>query len=79
MDWIVLSLVLSIVLTIVLNVGVRAFPGATERATQRFDRWASEDAGDDRRVRVRVYFPWKAMLIASVVLTIVLNLLARRG
>lgn len=79
MDWIIASLVLSLVLTIALNVGVRAFPGTTQRATQRVDRWASEAAGDDRRARVRVYFPWKAMLIASVVLTVVLNLLARRG
>jgi hypothetical protein len=73
MSWLIGSIVLSVVLTVVLNLGVRAFPHATERAVRRAEEWP-----DDGR-RVRVFFPWKAMLIASIVLTIVVNVFARRG
>jgi hypothetical protein len=72
MSWLVASLVLSIVLTVVLNLAPRAFPRASERATRRVD-----DGGAAQPSGVRVYFPWKAMLIGSVVLTIVVNVLAR--
>ena len=69
------SLVLSIVLTIVLNFAVRAFPRATDRGIRRLDGWAQSVPDDGRRLRV--YFPWMAMLIGSIVLTIALNLLVR--
>ena len=75
MSWLVLSLVLSVVLTVALNVGVLAFPSGTRRLPQRTDAWL-----DTRAVhhspRVRVFFPWKAMLIGSVVLTVLVNLVA---
>jgi hypothetical protein len=63
----------SVVLTIVLNLGARAFPRAGERSARRLDDWASAQPSG-----VRVYFPWKAMLVGSIALTIVLNLLIRR-
>ena len=85
MDWLVLSIVVSVVLTIVLNLGLRLFPGAGDRAGRRMETWAAPDPDDrtdtsvPRRppTRVRVFFPWKAMLIASLVLTILLNLVIR--
>jgi hypothetical protein len=72
------SIVASIVLTIVLNVAIRAFPGIGEWMHDRMARLAERTANDvgrepDRR-RVHVYFPWKAMLITSVVLTVAINL-----
>ena len=78
MRWIVVSLVLSVVLTVVLNVGLRAFPNAGRRAARRLDDLASpspsvDDARRSER-RVRVYVPWKAMIVGSIVLTVVLNL-----
>ncbi len=75
MSWLVLSLVLSVVLTLVLNLGVRAFPGGPRRLQQRADTWLA-DAADDPSPRVRVFFPWKAMLVGSVVLTVLVNLVA---
>lgn len=69
------SLVLSIVLTVVLNLAIRAFPGATERGARRLDGWAQRAPESGRRVHV--YFPWKAMLLGSIALTILLNLLVR--
>jgi hypothetical protein len=77
-QWLVVSIVLSIVLTVVVNLVLWLFPGATRRAAEGFGRMA-ENA--DRRPsarggsRVRVIVPWKAMLIASIALTVAINLL----
>lgn len=76
MDWLVASLVLSVVLTVVLNVVLRAFPGTGEAVGRKLHRLAQHDPArpehDGRRVRI--WFPWKAMLLASIVLTLLLNL-----
>jgi hypothetical protein len=68
MNWLVLSIVLSVVLTVVLNLAVRAFPGAPRRLEERLQADSP---------RMRVFFPWRAMLIASVVLTVLVNVLMR--
>ena len=73
MEWLVASLVLSIVLTLVLNVALRLFPGEGERAARGLEDMARPRDGEDRG-RVRVYAPWKAMIVASIVLTVVVNL-----
>ena len=75
-QWLVVSIVLSIVLTIAVNVVLRLFPGAGKSLTDAVGRLA--ESGDrslqDRDgSRVRVIVPWKAMLVGSIVLTIVLN------
>jgi hypothetical protein len=71
------SIVASIVLTVVLNLVLWLFPGAgrrlgeaVTRLVERSDKQEGADPG-----RVRVFFPWKAMLIASIVLTIAINVL----
>jgi hypothetical protein len=87
MDWLVMSIVASVVLTIVLNLGLRLFPGSGERAGRRAATWAAPDPEDrsgpdeaqQHRTRVRVFFPWKAVLLASLVLTILLNVVIRLG
>ncbi len=78
-------LVSSIVLTIVLNVGLRAFPGFH----RGLSRWLQSLAGGgpnradgqpgqaDRAGSPTVIFPWKAMIIGSVLLTVVVNLFLR--
>lgn len=80
MNWLVVSLLASVVLTVALNVAIRLFPGAADRGARRVDDWAQRqqaaELGDaDRRVRVVV--PWKAMLLASIGLTILLNVVLR--
>lgn len=72
------SIIGSIVLTVILNGVPRLFPGASRKAEQRLHDWLvdAEEARDPAtpKRRVQVYFPWKGMLIASVVLTVLVNL-----
>jgi len=74
------SLVASIVLTVLLNVMIRVFPGtsADARARQVFgEEQARPDElpSVDEQPRVRLYFPWRQMLLWSAVLTILLNVI----
>lgn len=75
MEWLVLSLVVSVVLTIILNVAIRLFPGANRRMADRVEQWSTPAADGRDDERVRVFFPWKAMLAVSIGLTVALNLL----
>jgi hypothetical protein len=80
-QWLVVSLVTSVVLTVLLNVAVRLWPRAADRGVDRFTDWVDRQAPPrpgDEPGRVRVVVPWKAMIIASVVLTVLLNVLVRR-
>jgi hypothetical protein len=74
------SIVASIVLTIVLNVALRLFPSASRRMHEAVVRRAERPAYESGRPKVRVIFPWKTMLIGSLLLTLLINavLLARR-
>jgi hypothetical protein len=75
-DWLFISIALSLVLTVLLNVALRAFPDAGRRVARgvagRTGPPADRSRTSDRRVRVWV--PWKAMIVASLILTIVVNL-----
>ena len=76
MRWLVISLVLSVVLTVVLNVGLRVFPELGDRLARGLaglTRPSADERGAKGR-RIQVYVPWKAMILVSVVLTIVVNL-----
>ncbi len=85
-NWLLTSIVLSLGLTLALNLLPRLFPKATrnaenklhERMEQAFEQSASgngrsqpnEPAGSG----VKIFFPWKTMLIGSIALTALLNL-----
>jgi hypothetical protein len=71
MQWLLASLVLSVVLTVLVNLALWLFPGLRER-TARVGEGFTNSASKDRRTRVIV--PWKAMLVASVILTVLVNL-----
>jgi hypothetical protein len=81
MDWLLVSLVASLVLTIALNVTLRVFRGSGDGASRRFESWAGADerrrSNGGRERRAAVFFPWKTALIASLVLTILLNVVLR--
>jgi glycerol uptake facilitator-like aquaporin len=76
MPWLVISIVLSVILTVFLNVALRAFPDTSRRVAREVTRrtWPAEDTRTSDR-RVRVWVPWKAMILGSVILTIVVNLM----
>lgn len=76
MPWLFISIALSVILTVFVNVGLRAFPDASRRVASRVTKrtapTADETPTSDRRVGV--WMPWKAMILGSVILTIVVNL-----
>ena len=71
-NWLLTSLILSVGLTVVLNALPRLFPGARARMEDKLTQQMQPTGPDGRRVRV--IFPWKLMLIGSIVLTVLLNL-----
>jgi hypothetical protein len=77
--WIVVSVAMSVVLTALLNIGLRAFPDAGRRAARGLAELTSPDydGGHERDRRLRVFVPWKAMIVGSVILTIVVKLVLR--
>jgi hypothetical protein len=76
MRWLLISVGLSVILTVLVNVGLRAFPGIADRMARSLSTFTSPSTDDaptnDRRVRV--FVPWKAMILGSLILTIVVNL-----
>ena len=72
-DWLIASLIASAVLTVGLNLVIWLFPGLFQSAERRLlDRMEGHATG---RRRVRVVFPWKTMLVISVLGTVLLNLI----
>ena len=70
-----ISVGLSVILTVLLNVGLRAFRGGGDRVAQSLTTFTSRSA-DDARTNgrsARVFLPWKAMILGSLILTVVVN------
>jgi hypothetical protein len=83
-EWLVGSLILSAVLTVVLNAFMHAFPRTSRRAARRLDDLMTpraddgrDDDGRDDEPSVRVFFPWRTMIVVSVILTVATNLVIR--
>jgi hypothetical protein len=73
--WLAVSLVLSLVLTVVLNVAVHVFPGIGDRIGRGLQTLVAPRRGEpSAEPGVRWYFPWRAMLVASLGLTVAINL-----
>lgn len=76
-DFFIISIIASVVFTLALNILPVLFPKATRRALNKVQEKLEEESGNSetgQRPKVRVYFPWKLMLLGSVLLTIFLNL-----
>jgi len=77
-NFLVHSLIASVVLTVLLNVLPMIFPKSSQKVERKVHEKISESLAqqeEGNQPRVRVFFPWKAMLIASLVLTVVVNLI----
>jgi len=78
-DFILYSIIGSVVLTVVLNILPLLFPNAADKMQRKIEenaRRTIEQHQNDGLPKVKVFFPWKAMLIASVVLTVIVNLIS---
>ncbi len=80
-DFLIQSLIASVVLTVLINVLPRLMQNASRKLErnmhEKIEKAFAED--DLRKVsgekpRVKVFFPWKAMLLISIVLTVLVNL-----
>jgi len=77
-NFILYSIIGSIVLTVLLNVLPLLFPKASDKLQKKIEdnaRRSIEQHEDDNQPIVKVFFPWKAMLIGSLVLTVLVNLI----
>jgi hypothetical protein len=77
-NFIIYSIVASIVLTAVLNILPILFPNAAAKVQKKIEenaRHAIEQHEDASLPRVKVFFPWKAMLVGSIVLTVLVNVI----
>lgn len=79
-NWLFVSIVGSVVLTLVLNLLPMLFPRTTRRAQERMieeiRRQQERIDAPEPGPRIRVFFPWKFMLVASIGLTLLVNLVA---
>lgn len=81
-DFLIQSLVASVVLTVLINVVPRFFPTQTKNVERKLHDKIEEAFREDdirresgNRPRIKVFFPWKAMLVISIVLTVLLNVI----
>ncbi len=75
-NFLMTSIIGSVILTVLLNVLPLMFPNASAKMQKKIEenaKRAIEQHEDDNQPRVKVFFPWKAMLIASLVLTVLVN------
>lgn len=78
-NFLLTSLIASVLLTLALNLLPALFPNAAAKAERKMVE-AMQDSHQNRvdpnTPKVRVFFPWKAMLIISLVLTVGVNLIS---
>ncbi len=79
MSWLAASLVVSVLLTALVNLALWVFPGLRRWLQEGLRRMAEPptSGAEAATPRVRVIIPWKLMLVASLVLTVAVNVLAR--
>ena len=76
-NFLLISLIGSIVLTLALNLLPALFPNAAAKAERKIVEKMQETHSnrvDPNTPKVRVFFPWKAMLIGSLILTVLVNM-----
>ena len=77
-NFLLISLIGSIVLTLALNLLPAIFPNAAAKAERKIVEKMQQTHSDrinPDTPKVSVFFPWKAMLIGSLILTVFVNLI----
>ena len=78
-NFILTSLIASVVLTLALNIFPILFPKSAVKAQRKLEenaRRAIEQHDDENRPNVKVFFPWKLMIIISIGLTVIVNIVS---
>lgn len=78
-DFLITSLIASVVLTLILNLAPVLFPKSSQKIEKKVHDKLNENLANQEQgssPRVRVFFPWKAMLIISLLLTVFVNLVS---
>jgi len=77
-NFLITSIVGSIVLTLLLNLLPLLFPNQAaglQRRVEENARRSIEQHEDDNQPNVKIFFPWKAMIAISIILTILVNVI----
>lgn len=77
-NFLLTSLIASVVLTLALNLLPALFPKAAAKAEKKIVETLQEthkNRVNPNTPKVRVFFPWKAMLVISLLLTIAVNVI----
>lgn len=78
-NFLITSIVGSIVLTLLLNLLPLLFPNQAaglQRKVQEHARRSIEQHEDENQPIVKVFFPWKAMIVISIILTVLVNVIS---
>ncbi len=77
-NFLITSLIASVVLTALINILPMLFPKTAQKAQRKIKEKVEESFNEQEHgtgPRVKVFFPWKTMLIVSLVLTVLVNLI----
>ena len=77
-NFLITSIVGSIVLTLLLNLLPLLFPNQAaglQRKVEEHARRSIEQHEDENQPNVKIFFPWKAMIVISVILTVLVNVI----
>ena len=75
-NFLLISIIGSIVLTVAINLLPAIFPNAAAKAERKIlesVQKTHDNRADPNAPRVRVFFPWKAMVMISIGLTVAVN------
>ena len=78
-NFLLISLIGSIILTLALNLLPALFPNAAAKAERKIVEKMQETHANrvnPNTPKMRVFFPWKAMLMGSLVLTVLVNVVS---
>jgi len=78
-NFLITSIVGSVVLTLLLNFLPLLFPkqaASLQRKVEEHARRSIDQHEDQNQPKVKIFFPWKAMIVVSIILTVLVNLIS---
>ena len=75
-NFLITSIVGSIVLTLLLNLLLPNQATSLQRKIEEHARRSIEQHEDQSQPNVKIFFPWKAMIVVSIILTVLVNVIS---